>query len=602
MPNNFTGPDRLPTRRPQWKRLRIVIAGIVFCLAAFAVVNSLPSQNRTLHVLNGTSGPITVLVDHQAVVVAAFGFHAIPMAEGAHEFRVTEPESLTMSGSFVMQSYWLVRMSCTPVFVLDPTSTAIVHWQEATYSSHADEGSLDERFLLGRSYHYFPDIDFAFVDLAANVRLNLKGPTKRTRVSMLQGEPQDLAASITGFVSADEQVSYCERHLTLTPGDPEMLRSYQSHISRSQNYDRAYEFLKAGLDRRPIEIGWHRYFQSVSQRQDKVAEVVARYSKLADELPQDSAALYLRGRIDPNANVARSYFERSIAADAGNPFPLYAMCHLLRSRGQYQDAKVAAEQALLLEPDNKDMDKILFLVRLELGEYDVLNRELAIKLEAKPLSYQLHLAQLMVLAQQQNLAELKAQQESFALRMKEKWPLDPYDLVAGSDRFVAYVEGRYERMLSLSQEFKDPQVRDMLVFESLIELGRWDALDRSQFADQPTQRGYQALYLTLGWAQAGNAEKSQQWFDRAMSDFAKGDLETKLLVEAFAQSESAELLERLDGISLQSDERILVALVGALRTTGETRATLLSWAEELNLLPQFPQQFVRRTIAFLRLK
>ena len=87
-----------------------------------------------------------------------------------------------------------------------------------------------------------------------------------------------------------------------------------------------------------------------------------------------------------------------------------------------------------------------------------------------------------------------------------------------------------------------------------------------------------------------------------MNDFSKGDLETKLLADAFAQSDSRELLERLDRISLQSDERLLVALVAAVRSTGETRAALISWAEELNELPQFPQQFVQRTIAFLRAK
>lgn len=592
MSDKLTGTDR--------KRLFFIVAAIA-CLAAFVALNSLPSH-RTLRVVNGTSEPITVLVDDQTVVVPAQSFQAITVVEGSHEYRVSEPPSVATSGNFLMQTNWLTRLSRTPVFVLDPTLSAIVHWQEASYRLDAEDSAIDERFLLGRSYLFFPDVDLAFEELPTNVPLNKTGPTKRTRVSMLKGEPQDLAASISGFASPDEQVAYLERHLTLTPRNKDLLRSYQTHVSRAQSYDRAYEFLKPGLDRRPIEIGWHRYFQSVSQRQNKIEELVARYSKLADELPQDSAALFLRGRIDPSNNVAREFLERSIAADASNPFPLYTMCHLLRSRGRFADAKVVAEKALLLDPENQEMDELLFQVRVSLGEYDALSQELTLKLVEKPQSFQLHFARLIVLAKQGKLAEMKSEQDSFALRFKKEWPLDPFDLVPGSDRFVAYVEGRYERMLILSQEFKDRRVRDMLVFESLIELGRWESLDRSQFAEQPTQRGYQKLYLVLGWEQAGNAEKSKEWFDQAMKDFASGDLETKLLAEAFAQSDSAQLLERLDRISLQSDERILVALVAASRTTGEARETLISWAEELNVLPQFPQQFVKRTIAFLRAK
>lgn len=586
----------LPSRSMfQSTAFKVTLALLVICGALFGW-SYYVQTHRLLHVCNGMGVPLQVRIDGQEISVPPRSFVAHPIAEGAHSFEVTQPTVMQTNGPFQVSSSIWQRLFDKSAFILNPTRTAVIQWAEATYASRPEDSRVRNLFFFSKPYEQFDGLDLVFTDFPESVQIKNGRTETKKLVTMIPGEPEGLIAFMTNQVDGALLIDLAERHLEGGLGSKDLLRTYIQQLGLQSQFERGFHFLAKGLARRPIETEWHRLYQSMGQRTNRAFQIYDEYRQLADQNPTDSACLYLRGRIESDSHVATSFFEKSIAADSKNPYPQYAMCHMLRARGQFAEAKRAVEEALKNDPENHEMDEILFQLRLALGETQVLETELVTKLEAKPMSYQLHTALLMVLAAQGKLDQARSRQEVFAVRVKQAWPGDPFDLGTGSDRLMAYLDNDFARMLSLSQSIKQAKLREVLVFEAMIELGRFEELEHTRFADHAPQRGYQKLTMSLGFTLNQQADKATQWFDAAMADFRKGDAETQLIADAFLAESNADLVDKLDRISLQSDERVLVALAAAARVTDEHRATLLNWAKVANVLPNYPQKFVARVI------
>lgn len=585
------------------KVFRVGIFGaLTLAVSACGVMwyDSILKSSHILHICNGLHAPIRLVVDGQEITVPPREIVPHSVAGGSHSFQVLDPKNAEEQGKFEVSSTFLGRLAKRTVYVLNPTRSSVIVHSEATYSVRPEDSSVQNAYHLGRRYMQVEGVDYIFKVLPDNVIIK-RGQTKRVfAVSMLTEEPAVLTAWLSRKVAPEQLFSYAERHLAAGDTSRDLLRSYLVQLGLHQEYDRGFEFLRAGIDRRPLELEWHRAYQTLGQRTNQTKTILGEYTKLAEQYPNDSMVLYLRGRVDADIEVANSYFERSIVADSNNAYPLYAMCQQHRSRGRYEEAKLAVEAALKLDPDNREMDESLFQVRLALGEAATLERELNIKLQKQPTSYHLHTALLMSLSLQTKLDEARKRQDLFAIRIKQDLPEDPFDLASGSDRFMAYLDGDFERMLSVSQTIKQPKLKEVLVFESLVELGRTELLETTQFADHAPQRGYQKLTIALAHWLKGQGDRFDHWFEAAMVDFKQGDYETELLAKTFEASEPDVVVRQLDRIALQGDERVLVSLVAAVRTPFASRAPFIERAEILNRVPNYPHKFVERVIQRLR--
>ena len=107
-------------------------------------------------------------------------------AGGRHEAEVVAPPGKYPNVVFDVTSEWLDRYFRRPVYVVDPTKSAAVLWEEATYvpvaQGHAPETRHELR--LGEAFTSYKNVDFRFEEFPEKIKLDRKtGQTVKTRLA-----------------------------------------------------------------------------------------------------------------------------------------------------------------------------------------------------------------------------------------------------------------------------------------------------------------------------------------------------------------------------------------------------------------------------------
>jgi tetratricopeptide (TPR) repeat protein len=576
-----------------WLAAAAILVGAV-CAYAFYV-----GGNRELIVINGGNNPITVQVDDASITVPKLSKVTVAVAEGTHTYKVLKPDAWSQnSGTFELSSGFFGRLFKSPVFILDPAKSSVVIWEQATYARIVANSKMTHKLHVGESFYSFDDIDHIFEEFPQEVKTK-SGNVLRTRIDFVFGDPSQLASQLATEVSPKQLVEFTETHLLADATNSKLLSIYTRHAESTADYERIHAFLKKGVERRPFEIEWHRSYQGVSQRLGKSDELLKQYEQIAVANPRDSAALYLRGRIDPDSETAGDFFDRSIAADAENSFPWYAKCHRSFSIGEFSKAKKFCEKAIKLRPDNYNIKSVMFKIRVALQDFAALESEFKQTLVKEPLNMAVHFQLMSMYGTQGRIQEMQDAHDALKLQVTQTFPGDPFDFLKHSECYIHYAQQDLSKVESTLRSMKPEPQRELLLLQAQIEQPTYKMLMRPRLPKTPTQRGFLELYLYLGCKRDGDEEKAAEWFKFAMEDFENGDPETKRIADIFKNSKGDELADRLFSLSMQSTERIVVTLVAASLTGGETRVRLKQLVEKLNYMKTFPYYFAKETLLSL---
>lgn len=589
----------LPRRSLLKSKAFWVVAALMLVLLGTSAASMLIAANRTLFIVNGSRNAITVTIDEtETVLVGGFSKTKIALGEGSHTWKLAEPKVIAGEGRFTMATDFAMRFFESPVFVLDPGRVSIVIQEKAFYGAQNHKG-VTHRLHVGEEFISYPNIDLAFEPFPAVVKIVAGGAT-RDRVDALLGDPHAAIHFVSQELPASTSLSFCERHLNLNPADKNLLDTYTALATRNDQEQRLYDFLKSGADRVPVEVEWHRRFQGAMQKLNQFDELRSHYDKLVKRFPNDSTVLYLRGRIEPDLKTATDYFVLSAAEDPKNPWPVYSQAFGLLSLGEFTKARDFCQRAIDLDPKNDDYKQTMFQLRLIPGELDDLEREVRRDIEKAPAASTFNWRLFRVLAAKGELEDLQTAQNVYALLRKTTYPTDPFDELLHTERFVRYCQRDFEKVLDLSAKVKSRRVRGHLIFQAMLDLDRLEEIDKAGLPARATERGYLELFLHLAWLQRDDAARAAEWYEKAMADFRAGDPTTKTMATAFAELKDHELAARLSGIAFRPEERMLVSLTAAARSTGETRQELIGLVEKLNTESAFPRHFMDRTIKWFR--
>ena len=593
----FIGADRtmLPRKGVNRKLVGWLVAAVLLLAGAFAYSMYL-GNSRELFILNGGKIPLTVQVDDQTVEVAPLGSAKISVAEGTHSYKVLKPQPWSENrGTFEMSTGFFSRLFASPAFVLDPARSSVLIWEEMTYAKQPANGTSKHELRVGESFVMYDRIDHLFEELPKQVRTKSES-VKRTRLDRWIVEPENLTDIAATEITPEQKLQFTETHLHVDPLNSDLLLSYVRQADSTNSYERVYDFLAKGLDRRPLEIEWHRKYQGVSQRLGKADEMFKMYEAIVTANDQDSAALYLRGRIDPDSPTAESYFDRSIAIDPNNSFAWSAKCHRAVSIGEFADAKKFAVKAQLRRPDDYGIKLLMFKVRMALGEFDAMETEFKQALQVNALDMSAYCQLAAVYGNRGKFNEMQEAHNALELQLLTHDPTGQLDTVKHSDRSIDYAKGDHVSAEAVIRSMKQDPQRDVMLLACLLEQGAFDKITRDSLPNSTTQRGYLELYLYLGYKQLGDDAKSDEWYRWAMEDFASGDHETKRLAEIFKTAQGDELADRLFNLSMQGTERVVITLVAATRTAGETKQRLVQLVRKLNYMRSFPFYLVEKSL------
>ncbi len=577
-----------------------VATAALVVVAALLCGNAYLANHRTLHVVNGFSVPIQVQIDDRpTMTLEPHSRGEMPIAEGKHTAAVGVGGKTLRSDSFELgRGYW-ARFVDKPTYILNAGCGALLTHELVTYSkNHAPGGTV--RIFANDPFIEFQNVDYAFSRFPETIRLVKGQETTFARVDEIQLDPDRVFALSQSQLPWADQMSFAEAHLQVVPDDRALVQAYVRRAAEFRQLDRARTFLMTGLDAAPIRVEWHRMVESLTIDAKQEQSLRERYANMLKKEPNDSAVLYLAGRMERDPDAAQSYFQRSAAADPANPYPWLALGYRMAINGDFSAAKTAFARAAELRPDDDEYTVHLFNVRLALGEYEALEQELRAVLTQSPLRFDVHEKLLSVLAAQGRIAEARSASDEYHRRLSDAGGTEEFwhrALVFEQLR-LTYLEGDFDAFLKLSD---DPIVAEWAAYvryQGHLEKELYDAAAADLSQNNGTVNGFDSLPLAIGWRLAGDGIKSAEWWDKAIAQLERGATEHRYVATLLRKAPDISD-DELRTLSVDAQHKALI-LIALAQQTRVRRDSLLTLAEKLNYLPGFPHHFIARAISAIR--
>lgn len=584
------------TERPAfWWSL--AAAAVVACLVAWDVYLT---GNQPLYVVNGLPDPITVVIDDgEPITIRPNRSLQTSISNGSHTAQVSSPEAVASDLTFEIESSRVNRWFRSPVHVLDPTHSAVVLWEETVYSALPVNRDFDYEILAGRLLSSFDDVDYHFEEFPDE--LEVKDTTKeltKTRVGIELGiTPVLLALNDPNWLNKPEAMDFIEPHLLYAKDeDADGLHGlYTSAAVEHNAVERAAEFLGKHLDRTPLDVEWHRRYQTTAEWCGQ--DPTERYDKLLDKSPKDADLLYLRGRLESQADRSQVYFDRALETNSKHARTLSAIAYSHLATGDFESAIKYADRSLQVDDELSDTKNSRFLAMLASGQYSKLERELEKIKQEQPTNFSN--AQRLVLCQaaQENFARARSITDAYVRDMQKEWPGDPYDLAKRLELQLAIAEGQFDQAGILTRAVKDKGNRDSYQFT--LALLRDDLDEAAGYIPALNQnaRGAAWLWTAVCYQKNGDANKTRECITKACEYLAKsgGDegAAARLLT---ADLKPDQLADELLGLSTDPTFKTALLLLSADRV-GTRSAEIVKLAEKLTLIPNDYQSLVRSVLA-----
>lgn len=588
---------------------------LLFCLVYVPVIPLMTAavlggyfymrSHRTVHCVNGLPVPIDVDFDGGRVVTLLPHAHtSLSMGEGKHRAVVSSPRLGIEPVEFRIGGQGSSGLFSAPTWIVDPTRSALLLWEEAVYLPPPGTRRAGEsRAHLGEAFITCPHVDYIFQEFPSETEICPSSPVRKTRISLVTAPAHELADALRASPGrTGEALSFIENHLRVSPDDVALLSHYWAIARRQDQIKRCRDFLAPRLAERPVLMNCHRLYQTICENSGDDAALVERYDSWLAADPDNSALLYLRGRCDPERAAAWEFYKKAITADPRNAYPRLAESVVLLSRGEFAAAETSARVACHLRPDDAQMKRHLARVRMALGEYDVLEAELRAAVLLNPRSLPEQQQLLVVLAAADKLGEAEQALADFNHRLTTADPSQAAAMTRQLRDRLLYVQGDFAGLLA---DTAAEAASDAEADESALAR-YWAKFELRQVIQPPLgvnpvpseHQGYSLLCQSLAWVERGDAAAAADARVRAIDEFRVGGFDDRQIAALLARGDDWTDHD-LDNLPLDPTQKCIV-LVAMAQESGERAAPLLALAEKLNFERHFPYHFVRRTIERLR--
>jgi hypothetical protein len=463
-----------------------------------------------------------------ALEIPAEGVRQVEVPEGAHRAEVTGATNQTID--FSIHVPYARRWTDRHARVLNVAGSAVVA-EETTYyttdpelAGSAQEG--EQRWHYGDTFLEIPDVDYLFQEFPEQVKADTRqGRVARRRVDKAALEPEPLFYALVNGQRFEEALRLAEWHLRAHPEAAELLPTYLGAARLANREDRARAFLAEGSRRRPVDIQWHRMYQE-TRHEDPVA-LAAEYDRLLAAEPEDSAWLYLRGRLSETCEESAEYYEKAIATDPENAYAHFALGMVRSSQKRWTEARESLRAATALRPDDAQFQEALFDARMALGEHEALVEDLTARLRENALHYHDNVRLADVYATLGRDEALRDLLMAFAGEMHARFRETGFEAVVNLNARVAYSIGNFAEIEELARAAGEDFPKYAL-FQAQVEQAKFEeAFELLPLNDSRMQEPLHYLVVSVALSLAERAEEAQTWLDRALALLATNRPEYK---------------------------------------------------------------------------
>lgn len=598
-----------PTLPPDpWYRKSAVVWGLLAATVCVALGgwNYYIAQHRTLSVVSGLKTPISIQIDGlPAVQVAANTHRNVTVPEGKHTAIVTEPAGRFPPVEFDIRSSWWERFFRSPAFVVDPSNSAAVVWEQTVYTNRQVPSDVDNKLDLraGESFTSFSHADYHFEEFPQQMQAKAGSRITKSRVGLLQGKPSEIVA---GAYSMGQDVKrldpYLEHHLIDDPEDSDLLNAYIVFGSMQGTIESRERFLEQHLNDQPIRVMWHRRYQDLFGQFDtsgdnkaKHAAIVAKYDALLKQSPKDASLLYLRGRLEPHQRQSGPLLEQALEIDPRHPYATAAKAFSYLVEGRTAEALEWYRKAAALRPGDSEIQAGLKNAQFAAQDFPALEQAIRENLKKTPdnLSDNLELFEVLIATQRQDQAEHDYQALQGRLRPQQGMPQFASMVVRSLELPYLYAKGDFDNLAARAQQ-AGPESS---------EYAFCAALERGQLADVPQAK----IPMFLPYWHLCRAIVARASGDAAQAAASKAAALALLEVKGGDEAVAAELLRQGPNAKWEDIEDLLmqprvkaILLVVLAQEVPQMKTQCLDLAEKLNHSRGFPLHLLRKQIVQLR--
>ena len=208
-----------------------------------------------------------------------------------------------------MATGYFQRFANSPAWVIMVGQGTVLEEDTVHYAKVPRPGQ--SKLISGRHFYYVPHVDYCF-----------KTPPPTLQVQENSGEVTKIclhnvaapARNLIFDVAAEDPaaaLSFGETRLIGDSDDAQLLEEYVQIAEAGNATQRARAYLKAGLDRRPICVAWHRAYQDSGKNWKQQAEMEKEYDAMLQKSPGDANLLYLAGRVAGDRKKSRELFHQA---------------------------------------------------------------------------------------------------------------------------------------------------------------------------------------------------------------------------------------------------------------------------------------------------
>jgi tetratricopeptide (TPR) repeat protein len=583
-------PD-LYSKRLSWRGLAVfgILAACV--VIGLAIGNEYVRRHRVVYIVGGLPEKAHVSIDGVGAVDVRSGMEqTLVLPEGHYKARISG--AVTDEFEFDIRADYIDRWSDKPVWLINVGGTAVLYENRVTYSLNPPPATTALHF--GNRFEYILNVSHPFKTLPETVKMKSGETRVLANLELWKGDTNPLVQQLLFLHREDDAMNLAEWHLTQAPGNEDAVNSYVAAAVLAKKVPRAVKFLEAGLRRQPVNIQWHRSYTGLAREPGLEGRLAALYDEMLQARPDDSAILYLRGRVETKPHGKSAWFERSIARDRNNPYPYYAMGSGGMPLAEWERARPLLARAVELRPNDSQFDEALFLTRLALKETPELEAELNAKLKAGPPNVVNAVRLIEVLLVQGRRIEAKRIAEE-NVRMFARFGADGQPAQDAVSRFYLYASGGFEELAR--QTAKDRTLAGrMTLFAAQLELGQPAAASALLAReDGGGLNSYNTLAVSLGFRLAGDESGAKQWEDRAIAQLELGDCDDRSAAAMLRSVEPPSDEALASYFSIPRDKALLCAVLAAKHPS--RRAAFAEWAARLNVRIEFPHHLVVRAVA-----
>lgn len=522
------------------------LVGVLFA-AGMALYNDQIRRNRTLHIVSGLTKPVTVQVDNGAPFEVAKQA-TVTLPEGTHQVSVSGPVQAAYDVTMAAP-YWS-RWGSKPVWVVNVAGTAGLIEMQYHYARNPTPPSWTH--LIGQTFVARPHIDYPFVDPPDSLPVKKRdGIVTRTGIIVVDAEPQQLLQHIS---APDDALAFLETHLPMRPEDALLFHDYEERLTTLKKQDRGEAFLKPGLDRKPIEVNWHRTYQNLLEAQGRLDDLRADYDRRLEAAPNDAMLLYLRSRFEGEAKVRREFMTKALAADPENPWPHFGIGFQAAIEGDWRAALTELQIANAKGLDQDLSRRMMTLARLGNGEADKIVEESKAVLAKTPMDIAALFSLIDTYVSTGRLAE--AQQELDAWKAQRQAILPTIAPIVEMLRLhILYGAGNFMEFQQAPPPGNDPVVQRYHAAFYLAN-GQPVKVAADPLIAPKDDMPWDAVALSVSYHLAHDDVESERWLAKACERFKNRGAEERMAAAMLTTLDPPDF-ETVRDLSLEPSQKLL---------------------------------------------